>query len=114
MAFVLSQSESYSWPVAVEFPVDGGRFDRQTFDAQFKRLPQDRIRQVWEQIQSNELDDDGLCNEILVGWTGVKDGKGADVPYSEKARADLLRVPLVAAAVVSAWLDSLSKARRKN
>lgn len=114
MAFVLSQSDSYSWPVAVEFPVDGGRFDRQTFDAQFKRLPQDRIRQIWDQIQSNELDDDGLCNEVLVGWAGVQDGKGAEIPYSEKARKDLLRVPLVAAAIVTAWLDSLSKARRKN
>lgn len=114
MAFVLSQSDSYSWPVAVEFPIDGGRFDRQTFDAQFKRLPQDRIRQIWDQIQSGEIDDDGLCNEILVGWSGIQDGKGGDVPYSEKAHKDLLRVPLVAAAIVSAWLDSLSKAKRKN
>lgn len=114
MAFVLSQSDSYSWPVAVEFPVDGGRFDRQTFDAQFKRLPQDRIRQIWDQIQSGEIDDDGLCHEILVGWAGVQDAKGTEVPYSEKARKDLLRVPLVAASIVSAWLDSLSKAKRKN
>ena len=114
MAFVLSQSDSYSWPVAVEFPVDGGRFDRQTFDAQFKRLPQDRIREIHEQIQSGEMGDDMLCNEILVGWDGVEDGKGQKVPYSEKARKDLLQVALVAAAIVGAWFDSLSKARRKN
>jgi hypothetical protein len=36
------------------------------------------------------------------------------VPYSEKAKTDLFNVPLVAAAVVTAWLDSLSKAKRKN
>jgi hypothetical protein len=36
------------------------------------------------------------------------------VPYSEKAKADLLNVPLVSAAVVSSWLDSLSKGKRKN
>lgn len=114
MAFVITQSQSYSWPVAVEFPVDGGRFDRQTFDAQFKRLPQDRIREVWDRIKADELDDDGLCNEILVGWSGITDDKGAEIPYSEKARANLLKVPLVAAAIVGAWLDSLSKAKRKN
>lgn len=114
MAFVLSQSISYSWPVAVEFPIDGGRFDKQTFDAQFKRLPQDRIRQVWDQIQSGEIDDEGLCKEILVGWSGITDAKGGEVPYSEQARDQLLLVPLVAAAVVSAWLDSLAKAKRKN
>lgn len=114
MAFVISQSQSYRWPVAVEFPVDGGRFDRQTFDAQFKRLPQDRIRSIWDEIKAEELDDDGLCNEILVGWSGITDDNGAEIPYSEQARADLLLVPLVSAAVVSAWLDSLSKAKRKN
>lgn len=114
MAFVLKQSDTYTWPVAVEFPVDGGRYEKQTFDAQFKRLPQDRIRQIWDQVQSGEIDDDGLCHEVLVGWAGIQDDKGQDVPYSEKARTDLLRVPLVAAAVVSSWWDSLNKAKRKN
>lgn len=112
--FVLSQSDSYSWPVAVEFPVDGGRFDKQSFDAEFKRLPQTRIREIWDLIQSGELTDDDLCNEVMVGWSGIQDAKGAEVPYSEKAKADLLNVPLVASAVVSGWLDSLSKGKRKN
>lgn len=114
MAFVLSQSESYSWPVTVEFPVDGGRFDKQTFDAEFKRLPQQRIREIWDQIQAGDLTDDELCDQVLTGWSGIQDAKGSDVPYSEKAKADLLNVPLVAAAVVSSWLDSLSKGKRKN
>lgn len=114
MAFVLSQSESYTWPVVVEFPIDGGRFDKQTFDAQFKRLTQGRIREIWEQIQGGDLNDDDLCQEVLTGWNGIQDGKGEPVPYSEKAKADLLGVPLVASALVTAWLDSLSKGKRKN
>lgn len=112
--FVLSQSESYTWPVTVEFPVDGGRFDKQTFDAEFRRLAQSRIREIWELIQSGDLNDDELCGEVLVGWAGIQDAKGTEVPYSEKAKTDLLNVPLVAAAVVSSWLDSLSKGKRKN
>ena len=114
MAFVLSQSESYTWPVTVEFPVDGGRFDKQSFDAEFKRLPQARIREIWEQINTGDLGDDELCQEVLVGWAGIQDGKGGEIPYSEKAKGDLLNVPLVAASVVGAWLDSLSKGKRKN
>jgi hypothetical protein len=112
--FVLSQSESYTWPVTVEFPVDGGRFDKQAFDAEFRRLPQSRIREIWDSIQAGDLTDDELCNEVLTGWAGIQDAKGGEVPYSEKAKGDLLNVPLVAAAVVSAWLDSLSKGKRKN
>ena len=114
MSFVLSQSESYTWPVTVEFPVDGGRFDKQTFDAEFKRLPQAKIRGIWDQIQSGEINDDDLCDLVLVGWDGIQDAKGAAVPFSEKAKVDLLDVPLVAAAVVTSWLDSLSKGKRKN
>lgn len=114
MAFVLSQSPAYSWPVAVEFPVDGGRFDKQTFDVQFKRLPQDRIKQVWDQIQAGEIDDDTLCREVVGGWSGIQDAKGGDVPYSEEAFGKLLLIPLVAGAIVTAWLDSLTKAKRKN
>lgn len=112
--FVLSQSDSYSWPVTVEFPIDGGRFEKQSFDAEFRRLPQTRIREIWDLIQSGDLTDDELCNEVLTGWAGIQDAKGGDVPYSEKAKTDLLNVPLVAAAVVSSWLDSLSKGKRKN
>ena len=114
MAFVLSQSESYVWPVAVEFPVNGGRFDKQTFDVEFKRLPQSRIREVWDAIQAGEMTDNDLCDEVITGWSGVQDAKGGEVPFSEKAKADLLNVPLVASSVVTAWLDSLAKAKRKN
>lgn len=114
MAFVLSQSDSYNWPVPVEFPIDGGRFEKQTFDVQFRRLPQSRIREVWDAIQSGEMNDNDLCNEVITGWSGVQDAKGEDVPFSEKAKADLLNVPLVASSVVTAWLDSLAKAKRKN
>lgn len=68
MAFVLAQTESYSWPVTVEFPIDGGRFEKQSFDAVFKRLPQTRIREIWDLIQAGELNDDELCAEVLTGW----------------------------------------------
>ena len=33
-----SQSPSYRWPVVVEFPVDGGKFDKETFDAENNKV----------------------------------------------------------------------------
>jgi len=114
MSFVLKQSEDYSWPVPVELPADGGRFSKHTFDAKFKRLPQDRIRDIMEKIQANEIDDDTLCREIMIGWDGVQDAKGEEIPFSESSLNVLLNVQMVAAAVVSAWFDSLAKAKRKN
>jgi hypothetical protein len=129
MAFVLKQSDTYTWPVSFEIPVDGGRFVRQTFDAEFKRPTQTRIVEIQElvmarlrAIQNDEetagmITDLEIAGEILVGWSGIedgKDGKSAEVPYSEKAKAQVLDMPAVSASIVEAFFDSLKGAKRKN
>lgn len=112
--FIISQKSSYTWPVTVEFPVDGGKVEKQTFDAEFKRIPQTRINEIHEVVQKGQTSDPELAREVLIGWSGVNDGNGEAVPFSEGMRDQLLDIPLVAAAVVMAWLNSLSGAKRKN
>lgn len=114
MAFVLSQSTSYLWPVTVEFPVDNGRFEKQTFDAEFKRLPQSRIEQVIERSNDVSVNDSEFAREVLVGWAGVQDDKQQDIPFSVESAGRLLEVPLVAGAIVQAFFASLTGAKRKN
>ena len=126
MAFVLKQSSSYTWPVSFDVPVDGGRHERQTFDGELKRLPQSRIVEIQEAVQKRlsaiqrgeEADgmitDHEIAVEILIGWTGITDDTGEQVPFSEKAKAELLDVPTVTAAVVTAYFGSLQGAKRKN
>lgn len=126
MSFVLTQSSSYFWPVSFDIPVDGGRHEKQTFDAELKRLAQTRIIEIQEAVQKRlsaiqrdeETDDmitDGeIANEILIGWDGINDEKGAPVPFSEKTKAQLLDVPTVTAAIVTAYFSSLQGAKRKN
>jgi hypothetical protein len=112
--FVISQKSSYTWPVTVEFPVDGGKTERQTFDGEFKRLTQTRINEIRARIEAGETSDGELAREVLIGWEGVNDGNGEPVPFSEGARDRLLDIPLVSSAVVLSWLGSLSGAKRKN
>jgi hypothetical protein len=112
--FVISQKATYTWPVSVDFPVDGGKTDRQTFDAEFKRMSQTRINEIRGLIERNEITDTELASEVLTGWSGVNDGNGDAVPFSEGARNQLLDVPLVASAVVMAWLGSRTGVKRKN
>ena len=114
MAFILAQSDSYSWPVTVEFPVDGGRFEKQTFDAEFKRLPQSRIEQVIERSNDVSVNDTEFAREVLVGWAGVTGDDAQEIPYSVEAARRLLEVPLVAGAIVQAFFASLTGAKRKN
>lgn len=112
--FVISQKQTYTWPVTVEFPVDGGKTDRQTFDAEFKRISQTRINEIRTAIELNQTTDTELAREVLVGWEGVNDANGEAVPFTERSRDQLLDVPLVSSAVIFAWLGSLTGVKRKN
>lgn len=114
MAFVLKQSETYIWPVTVEIPIDGGRFDRQTFDAEFKRLPQTRNNAIIQAAREEATTDLEVANEVLVGWKGINDDAGDEVPFSETAKQQLLDVPGVCAAIVEGYINSLVGAKRKN
>jgi hypothetical protein len=126
MAFVLSQSDTYTWPVSFDVPADGGRFIKQTFDAEFKRPTQTRIVEIQESVMQrlraiqNDQETDGMitdqqiAGEVLVGWSGIEDGKAGEVPYSEKAKDQVLDMPAVSASIVEAFFDSLKGAKRKN
>lgn len=112
--FVIKQSQSYFWPVEVMFPVSGGKHDKQTFDVEFKRISQSRIKEIGKQIDAGEIADADLCKEIVTGWKGVTDEKSEEMPFSSGALEGLLDIPLVGAAIVTAWFESLSTAKRKN
>jgi hypothetical protein len=123
MAFVLKQSATYTWPITLIIPMDGGRRDKHTFDGEFRRLPQSRINEVIRLARAAErgrLNDDeefldqDAAKEILAGWSGVVDDDAKEIPYSESALAQLLDIPTVAGQIVRAWFDSLDVAKRKN
>jgi hypothetical protein len=122
MAFVLKQSASYTWPVPLLIPVDGGRREKHSFDAEFKRLPQSRINEIIKLARALELgrgddeslDDKTAAREVLIGWTGITDDAGKEVPFSESALAELLEIPTIAGQVIRAWFNSMEVAKKGN
>jgi len=124
MAFVLSKSATYTWPVRLTLATDGGKRIVETFDAEFRRLPQSRINEIVRLARASErgrfeddaeaLEDQDVAREILAGWDGVQDDAGKPVPFSESALAQLLEIPTVAGQVIKAWFESLKEAKRKN
>ena len=109
--FIISQTASYSWPVTVEVPVSGGKFEKQSFDAEFKRLPQSQIVELRDAEGTTDI---AFAREVLVGWKGIHDANKQELPYSESARDMLLDIPTVATAVVMAFFASLSGSKAKN
>ena len=123
MAFVLKQSATYKWPVTILLPIDGGKKEKHTFDAEFRRLPQSRTEELATQLKMQErsdIDPDQIllmkdaAKEILVGWSGVQDDSGEEIPFSEAALEQVLEIQMVAAQIILGWFNSLEVAKRKN
>ena len=115
MAFVISKPATFFWPVKVELAVDNGKYEKQSFDAEFKRLPQSKIEEIVGKIRSEEITSDVLlARDLIVGWRGVLDDQGNEVPFSEAMKDQLLDVPTVASSIVSAFFEATTKAKLKN
>lgn len=114
--FVLNQSATYTWPVEISFPTNGGKHEKQSFDVVFKRLTQKRLKEYLEAVDTgnDKLNDETFCREVLAGFKGIVDDKGEEVPFSEEALDALLNIPSVAKAIVMAYLASIAGAKAKN
>jgi hypothetical protein len=126
MAFVLKQSATYSWPVPFKVPTDGGKYEKQTFDAEFKRLPQSRINEIQAEVQARlratefgrpfegEVSDISIADEVLAGWAGVVDDEGEEVPFSATSKAQLLNIPGLAGSIIQSYFESIQGKKTKN
>jgi hypothetical protein len=129
MAFVLDTASSYSWPVEFDIPGDGGRRVRQSFDAEFQRIDQAEVEEIVAGVRRREaLQEDGqevpdelerfdpvtIARDLMVGWSGIKDTNGDEVPFTDATAMRVLRTPTVAAMIVRAWAESIAGSKRKN
>ena len=129
MPFVLQASPTYWWPVPFEMPVDGGKNRRETLDLEFRRLPQSRVEKIMAaEVELHHAVRTGADNvlelmaisrahaaEVVCGWRGMLDvDGGVEVPFSETSLQIFLDLPGIAQIILSAYSDSLPKAKEKN
>lgn len=94
--------------------------EKQTLDARFKRLPQTRINEIQDQVRAKhsdpavEITDQSVADEVLVGWANVLDEDGEEVPFTAKAKDELLNIPAVASGIVVAYFESVTGNKAKN
>ena len=130
MAFVLSKSVTYKWPVILEMPVDGGRFKKERFTVIFRRLPQSRIDEILllgqklrRVAQEGMPETEDLLSEVRVtlremiaGWEGVKqsDDDLDDLEFTEENLSAFLDFQGVGGAILEAFGESLQLSKAKN
>ena len=94
--FKLVESFEFWWPVKARQPSETrpGHFDEATINCKFKRISQERIKEIGEAFEALETDEeriehqDDLLREVLIDWK-PEDLAGDDkqpVPFSEVAR----------------------------
>jgi hypothetical protein len=112
--FVFREKRAFDWPVAVVYPVDGGKTEEQRFVARFE-------------ISGNDLTDAGRIGRLegeeaardflertLVGWSDIRTETGEELPFSPENRDALLADPFVLGGIAQAIAECLSGARAKN
>ena len=123
MAFKLTQTATYTWPMKIVLPTDGGRRETHSFDAVLRRLPQSRINEIIKLAKAmdrnrsdndEELSDQDAAREIIADWSGVVDDDGESIPFSEASLTALLEIPTVAGQIIKGWFESLDGSKRKN
>ncbi len=111
MAFKLKdRNYTVKWPVSVEVPVNGGKKNIETFDAEFKVLPKDELKDLMD----SGVSDDDLIEKVVVGYSGIKDENGNEIPFSAENLKEVCRFSFVTTAIVVAYLEMVAKRKTKN
>jgi len=108
--FKIAQSETYKQVVVVQIP---GSKAKNSFEIEFKRLPQSEVTSTLQRIKDAEITDVDFCREIVLGWKGVADEDG-EMEFNEENLSVLLEIFPVPRTIVQAYFDSIVGAKAKN
>lgn len=112
--FKVVTTPTYSATVSVEVRGENGGIARQSFDAVFKRCTQTELEDLHQAVTSGKLSDQDLVREILVGWKGVVDEDGSEMPFTPASRDRVLDIYPVRPSVIDTFFKTIGGARAKN
>lgn len=104
--FRLDLSPTYFYPVKLAMLDADGKLETRVFDARFKRMTQPEGEALVREAESGRLTDQQVVERALVGWRGLQDADGNDLPYTPENLATVLSVAGLRAAVVTSFLQS--------
>lgn len=120
MAFKIDLSNTYSYPVAVDIMGDKGKTKTFTFNTEFKRFSQTEAEQLSKDLQSFDgeaakLSDDDFIDEVVANWSDITDEADQPLDFNNAIhKAAVLDVYGVKQAIIKAFFESISGAKRKN
>lgn len=104
-----SQTETYRFKVEVSLPTEKGRFERQDFWLDVRRVSSDELDELVHVKGQDEV-----VRRVAVGWDGVLDDDNAPLDFSTENLARLLAIPQVRVAMANAYWNNVTDVRQKN
>lgn len=102
MAFVRKKVTTYTWPVPVFSPADGGGFNKETIDLEFLKISRSELEGMKDNV--------ALLRKVVKGWKGYNDDAGEEIPFSVAALDELLEDTAFVPCAAKAFWDSLNGA----
>lgn len=96
------------WPVTIAVPQDDGEVVSKEISVGYKLIPHKRFMEL---SGDNDL---ALLKEVVIGWTGIGDEDGNDLPFSEANLDDLLQHAFIRLPLFSGYMQASSAAPTKN
>ena len=122
--FEIDKGDTYDWTVTLGEP--SNRTNKaESFVGLFRHIPQPRIDEINEAIRQRMIasaagesvegmiDDMQLADEVWAGWKSGMQRGGEPVEFSEGLKQELIVRAQFAAAIVAAWNEALTGARKK-
>jgi hypothetical protein len=114
MGFRIQLPPTYEAEVTVAYPVEGGRVHKAKFFAVFRRLAQAELEALMADVAAKTVTDRDVLGRVLVGWRGVEDEDGRELPFNDATRDQLLALHPAQPSIARAFFESISGAREKN
>ena len=102
----ITQTPEFTHRVKVRIPVDGG-FSEQEFDARFRVVP-------WDELKALDDDPAEQARRIWVGWKGIVDDEGNELPFSDGLRDQLLGMLFLRIALLRTYMEAIAGVKRGN
>jgi hypothetical protein len=140
MAFILTPKTSFTAPVTLHVPADGGKKQKLGFSVQFKLLEAEEVRDLMDRVQASsaqkalllkqrqeqpelalepmpapQLSDRDIIEEVLIGFGADLQGPDRQpLPFTPDNLDELLKVHGMEAAIVQSFFEHHFKAPEKN
>ncbi|MBX3588852.1 MAG: hypothetical protein KF796_19645 [Ramlibacter sp.] len=114
MGFKLAVLPFFWQAVHVELIGDMGEKIKGEFKAKFRRPTQEEAEQLIQKVSTGQMKDQAVVDNWLIGWDGLEDESGAQMPFTPDNMAKVFDVLGMRAATVQTFLGNYFSMPEKN